>query len=148
MDEAPKQKVYNGINLKHYSLKDRRNIEDKLAKGIPVHQIKREYKPEPRKAQRPKNQTNFRQMNATRMNTRRENGWQPNMRPRRHPNVSLNAPNMKGPNTKRANMKGPNTKGPNMKGQASRRKNPKPKVRSVFRVEPVALQNPRGRYIP
>jgi hypothetical protein len=153
MDEQPKQKTYTGINLKHYTLKDRRNIEDKLEKGVPVHQIRQEYKPQPRKAQRPKTQTN-----------RQMNGWQPNMRlPTRGVNtrgVNTRGLNTKGPNTRRLNNKGPNTrrlnnKEPNNKGQASRRKNPKPKVRTVFRVEPVIPAPvlkpkpvPRGRRVP
>jgi hypothetical protein len=45
------------INLKHYSIKDRRNIEEKLLSGVPLHQIRKDYKPVPRKA-RPKTQRN------------------------------------------------------------------------------------------
>ena len=51
MEEPPRNKFASmHINLKHYSIKDRRNIEEKLLRGVPIHQIRREYKPVPRKA--------------------------------------------------------------------------------------------------
>ena len=58
MEEHPRNKFTQfRINLKHYSIKDRRNIEEKLLRGVPLHQIRKDYKPVPRKA-RPKTQRN------------------------------------------------------------------------------------------
>ena len=58
MEEHPRNKFTQfRINLKHYSIKDRRNIEEKLLSGVPLHQIRKDYKPVPRKA-RPKTQRN------------------------------------------------------------------------------------------
>ena len=58
MEEDPRNKFAPfRINLKHYSIKDRRNIEEKLLSGVPLHQIRKDYKPVPRKA-RPKTQRN------------------------------------------------------------------------------------------
>jgi hypothetical protein len=51
MEEPPRNKFASmRINLKHYSIKDRRNIEEKLLRGVPIHQIRKDYKPVPRKA--------------------------------------------------------------------------------------------------
>ena len=58
MEEPPRNKFASmRINLKHYSIKDRRNIEEKLLKGVPLHQIRKDYKPVPRKA-RPRTERN------------------------------------------------------------------------------------------
>jgi hypothetical protein len=55
MEEHPREKyAHMGINLKHYSLKDRRDIQTKMAQGVPIEQLRRQYRPTPRKAQRPK----------------------------------------------------------------------------------------------